>query len=369
VFVIDPQGVLQYSVVHNLSVGRGPAEVIRVLEALQTGGLCPANWTNADGTLDAEAVLKSGQVLGHYRIGRLLGEGTFGSVFAAWDLKLERDVALKILKRDLATSRETVLAEARTAARLTHPNICTIYSVDEEDGLPSIAMEYLPGQHLGDFLNQTLPEPRVRSLAGQIASGMAAAHAQGVVHGDLKPANVLVMPDDVVKLLDFGLARTYRATAVKAGNALAHSSSPSVHAESPEEDPTTIIHFEQSSRNNRDNAFNVEDTLLENDSRAFGLTGTPAYMSPEQCQSLPATPESDVFSLGLILFEMLTGHRALPENNLLKLLMHLQEDTLAEELSAKVPRGFQDLLSKMLASNPANRPAMSDLSQHFQPQG
>jgi eukaryotic-like serine/threonine-protein kinase len=366
-FIIDPEGVLQYSLIHNLNVGRNPAEVLRVLEALQTGGLCPANWTSADGPLDPESVLKPGQVLGHYRIGRLLGDGTFGSVVAAWDLRLERDVAIKILKRDLATSRDAVLAEARSAARLSHPNICTIYSVDEEDGLPAIAMEYLPGQHLGDLLKAPLPESRVRSLAGQIASGMAAAHAQGIVHGDLKPANVIVMPNDLVKLLDFGLARTYRANAVKVG-ALSRTAEPGM-GDHDEEDPTTIIQFEQSSRNKKEDAFSVEDTLLENDGRAFGLTGTPAYMSPEQGQAQPASPQSDVFSLGLILFEMLMGRRAISENNLIKLLMHLQEENLAEELSTQVPEPFRDLLANMLAYDPANRPTMAAIAQLVQQMG
>lgn len=366
-FLIDPEGVLQYAVIHNLNVGRSPMEVLRVLDALRTGGLCPASWTSADGTLDPETVLKSGQVLGHYRIGRLLGDGTFGTVFAAWDLRLERDVAIKILKRDLATSREAVLAEARSAARLTHPNICTIYSVDEEDGLPSIAMEYLPGQHLGELLKQPLPEARVRALTGQIASGLAMAHAQGVVHGDLKPANVIVMPNDVVKLLDFGLARTYRASAAKLGTAFSRAEEPGPIAEyQEEEDPTTIIQFELASRKQ---AFSVEDTLLENDGRAFGLTGTPAYMSPEQSKALPATPESDVFSLGLMVYEMLTGQRALSENNLLKLLLRLQDEDLAEELSSQVPGSFQDLLSRMLAHESALRPTMNSLAQQFQQMG
>ncbi len=354
-FVIDPEGVLQYAVVHNLNVGRSPGEVLRVLDALETGGLCPASWTNADGTLDPETVLKPGQVLGHYRIRRRMGDGTFGSVFAAWDLRLERDVAIKILKRNLATSREAVLAEARSAARLSHPNICTIYSVDEEDGLPAIAMEFLSGRHLTDLLKQPLPAERVRSLAGQIASGMAAAHQQGIVHGDLKPANVMVLPNDLVKILDFGLARTYRA----AGSAVAQAA----ELLEEEDDGTTIIQYETG---RKDDSFNVEDTLLENDGRALGLTGTPAYMSPEQSQGLAVTPESDVFSLGLILYEMLAGKRALPENNLIMLLMHLQDGSLAEELSSQVPAPFQALLAEMLAAEPAQRPAMTAIAERLQ---
>jgi alkyl hydroperoxide reductase subunit AhpC/predicted Ser/Thr protein kinase len=367
-FIIDPDGLLQYAVIHSLNVGRNAPEVLRVLEALQTGGLCPATWTNADGTIDPETVLKPGQVLGHYRIARQLGDGTFGSVFAAWDLRLERDVALKILKRDLATSREAVLTEARAAARLTHPNICTIYSVDEEDGLPSIAMEYLPGKHLGELLRRPLAESRVKTLAGQIASGLAAAHAQNLVHGDLKPANIIVMPNDLIKILDFGLARTYRATAVKAGKALSPAGSASLFDEPSheEDDSTTIIQFEQTARSRSDDSFDLEDTLLENDGRAFGLTGTPAYMSPEQCSGQAATPESDVFSLGLILYEMLTGQRALSERNLLKLLIRLKEPSLANDLASEVPGPFQHLLTQMLASDPAERPKMSSVALEIQ---
>src|SRR5262249_4291269 len=95
-FLIDPQGIGQYAVVHNMSVGRNVNEILRVLEALQSGGLCPAGWTTADGNLDPELALRPGRVLGHYRIQRLLGSGTFGSVFAAWDLRLQRNVALKL---------------------------------------------------------------------------------------------------------------------------------------------------------------------------------------------------------------------------------------------------------------------------------
>ncbi len=367
-FIIDPDGLSQYAVVHSLNVGRNASEVLRVLDALQTGGLCPASWTNADGTIDPETVLKPGQVLGHYRIGRQLGDGTFGSVFAAWDLRLQRDVAIKILKRDLATSREAVLTEARSAARLTHPNVCTIYSVDEEDGLPSIAMEYLAGQHLGELMRQPLSEPRVKSLAGQIASGLAAAHAQNLVHGDLKPANIIVMPNDLIKILDFGLARTYRATAVKAGKALTPTGSASLFDEMTDEEDgsTTIIQFDQTSRNRSSDHFNLEDTLLENDGRAFGLTGTPAYMSPEQCSGQAATPESDVFSLGLIIYEMLTGQRALQERNLLKLLMRLKEPTLAGDLAAKVQAPFDDLLIRMLSSEPGGRPSMNSIARQIQ---
>ena len=133
-FIIDPDGVLQYLVVQSLNVGRQPEEVIRVLDALQSGGLCPAAWTTADGTIDLEHALAPGKILGHYRIRQTLGNGAYGTVFSAWDMLLERDVALKILRRDMIDSRDSILTEARAAARLNHPNICAVYAVEEEAG-------------------------------------------------------------------------------------------------------------------------------------------------------------------------------------------------------------------------------------------
>ena len=160
-FLIDPEGVLQYAVVHNLSVGRTPDEVLRVLDALRTGGLCPASWTSADGTIDLEGALEPGRILGHYRIRKRLGGGAFGSVFAAWDLRLERMVALKVLRSNLFESREATLSEARAAARLNHPYVCSVYAVDEEDGLPTIVMEYLDGQPLSNVIKEELPPARL----------------------------------------------------------------------------------------------------------------------------------------------------------------------------------------------------------------
>ena len=206
-FVIDPDGVLQYTVKHNLSVGRRPDVVLRVLDALRSGGLCPANWTSADGNIDPEKVLRPGRTLGRYRIREAVGSGSFGTVFAAWDLRLERMVALKVLKRNVFDSRDVVLAEARAAAALNSPHVCTIYAVDEEDGLPVIAMEYLDGMPLSDLVAQGLDRPAVVRLARQIASGLVDAHQYGVVHGDLKPANVLVTSRGVAKIVDFGLGQ------------------------------------------------------------------------------------------------------------------------------------------------------------------
>ena len=210
-FLIDPEGVLQYSVIHSLSVGRTPEEVLRVLDALRTGGLCPASWTSADGTIDLEGALAPGRILGHYRIRKRRGSGAFGSVFAAWDMRLERTVALKVLRRNLLESREATVNEARAAARLNHPSVCGVHAVEEEDGVPIIVMEYLDGQPLSSEIAEKIPPERAVTLASQIAAGLAAAHDQQVVHGDLKPANIMVTRDGRAKILDFGLARSERA--------------------------------------------------------------------------------------------------------------------------------------------------------------
>jgi len=357
-FVIDPGGVLQYSVVHNLSVGRSPDEVLRVLDALRTGGLCPASWTSADGTIDPEAALRPGRILGHYRIRSKLGGGTFGSVFAARDLRLERLVALKVLRRNVLESREAALGEARAAARLNHPNVCTIYAVEEEDGLPVIAMEYLDGKPLSQVIAEGPPRDRVLNLARQIASGLAAAHAQGVVHGDLKPENVIVTDQGVAKILDFGLARSQTMLRPPNGE-------PSADA-GRGRPPGAAADGSQVGAGEHTIAPDATFEHAGSTARAAGaaaaqpalIRGTPAYMAPEQGLGMPPTPASDVFSLGLLLFEMLTGRRARPGQPSLKLLLELSTTDLAPQLAPQVDDADRDLLSAMVARDAARRPAM-----------
>jgi alkyl hydroperoxide reductase subunit AhpC/predicted Ser/Thr protein kinase len=344
-FIIDPDGILQYAVMHNLNVGRNPAEVLRVLDALQTGGLCPASWTSADGTIDAERALQPGRVLGHYRIRQKLGGGTFGTVFAAWDLRLERVVALKVLKRNVFESRHAVLAEARAAAKVNHSHVCTIYAVEEEDGLPLIAMEYLDGRTLSQIIAEGLPRDVARNLATQMASGLAAAHAQQVVHGDLKPANVIVSGQGTAKILDFGLAgpqHASRTASVDAHQDGRPATSPGNSTKVPE----------------------IGETLDYGDSadgEEGGIRGTPAYMSPEQAAGRRATPASDVFAFGLTLFEMLTGRMALPNASLATILARLQNQELGPRLAPQVEEAYRDLLAAMLARDAARRPVMSEV--------
>lgn len=348
-FAIDPGGILQYAVVHNLNVGRSPEEVLRVLDALRTGRLCPASWTAADGTIDPERALQPGKFLGHYRIRKPLGSGTFGTVFAAWDLRLERMVALKVLKRNIVDSRRAVLAEARTAAKLNDPHVCTVHAVDEEDGLPVIVMEYLQGQPLSQAIEAGLPRATALQLAAQIASGLAAAHARDVVHGDLKPTNIIVTEDGTAKILDFGLARSQQAAMAAGGGA---GPAPVAGA------ATGATHV----------AAGVEATVEFADpasDRDVGVRGSLAYMSPEQASGLAATAASDVFSFGLTLVEMLTGQRAHREPSPVKLLVRLQTEDLGAELADKVDGPCRKLLRPMLARAADDRPPMVEVARRI----
>jgi len=312
-FLIDPNGVLQYQVVHSLSVGRSTEEILRVLDGLQTGGICPGERRQGGAVLDASRELGPNRVIGPYRIEETLGSGAFGTVFRARDLTLQRTVALKVIRPGSPVPAEALLAEARAAAALNHPNVCIVYAVDASQGAPMIVMEFVDGRPLSRLLDiGPLPGEQAAALGRQIAQGMTAAHGRGVVHGDLKPANVMVTTAGVAKIMDFGLARRD----VPAGA--------------------------------------TDETGLWNPSPPGGISGTPGYMSPEQSRGQPAGPASDVFALGLILYELLTGRRALAGANLMDVLRQL--DRLdPEEYAAGAPEPFAGVLRETLVNDPAQR--------------
>jgi serine/threonine protein kinase/peroxiredoxin len=312
-FLIDPNGVLQYQVVHSLTVGRNTEEILRVLEGLQTGGLCPGERRLGEPALDASRELGPGRVLGPYRIEAELGGGSFGTVFRARDLTLDREVALKVLRPGGPVPASALLAEARAAAAVSHPNVCIIHAVDSSLGAPMIVMEYVDGRPLSQLLGEgPAPPEQAAALGRQIALGIAAAHAHGVVHGDLKPANVLVTATGTVKVVDFGLAR--RSAAPTQG----------------------------------------DETGLWDSNPAGGISGTPAYMAPEQARGEPATPASDVFSLGVMLYELLAGRRARAADNVLELLHRIDKEDLTRRLD-QIPVPFGDVLRLALAVAPEER--------------
>jgi alkyl hydroperoxide reductase subunit AhpC len=325
-FLIDANGVLQFAVVHNLSIGRRPEDVYRVLLALQTGGLCASGWEIGDSNLDPTQALGPGSMIAHYRIEVPIGSGTFATVFRARDLKLQRTVALKILKAQAPITPGAALAEARAAAALSHPNICIVYAVEETEGVPIIAMEHVRGRPLNRVLERggALSHERTATIARQIALGMAVAHAQGIVHGDLKPENVMVGDGDLVKILDFGLAR----------------------------------------RASRLIGIDPDETLVEGVAEAGeGVFGTPSYMSPEQARGERATAASDLFALGALLFEMLTGSKAFPGANLLQVLARIRAVD-PRQLASGLSEPFAELLPRLLAPDPSDRTiTMAEVAQ------
>jgi len=219
-----------------------------------------------------------GRSLAHYSIIEKLGEGGMGAVYKARDERLDRFVALKILPADKMSDperRRRFTQEAKAASGLNHPNIVTIYDINQVDDVHFIAMEYVAGRTLDGLIGRKgLPLKEALTFAIQIADGLGKAHAAGIVHRDLKPSNIMVTPDGLVKILDFGLAK------------LVESVEPS-------------------------GDFGATMTMARTPVTEEGvILGTVAYMSPEQAAGKPVDARSDIFSFGSVLYEMLSGRRA-----------------------------------------------------------
>jgi serine/threonine protein kinase len=224
-----------------------------------------------------------------------------------------------------------------------HRHVCTIYAVEEQDGLPLIAMQYLEGRTLAQVITDGLTRTTARTLALQIASGLAAAHAERVVHGDLKPANVIVSADGTATILDFGLAGQQHT--VENGTSETDRSN------------------QQGTAGGESDRLTDLDETLEYPSpgpRATGgIRGTPAYMSPEQAAGKRPVAASDVFAFGLTWFEMLTGRPALSASSVINLLQQLRTEDLGPVLAEQVEPRERELLSEMLHRDPSRRLAMS----------
>jgi len=294
--------------------------VSRVLERLHSS---VGSKESAADTVDltAERAVKKSEMpesIEYFQIRKKLGEGGMGTVYLADDTRLGRRVALKTLRAELAakpTSRERFLREARSAAMLEHDHVIPIYYVGEVNGTPFLAMPYLHGEPLDARIEREriagklLPVAEAIRIARQIAAGLTAAHAQGLIHRDIKPANVwLEAPTGRVKILDFGLAR------------------------SQEE--------------------NVSIT------QSGIVIGTPAYMAPEQGRALPVDHRADLFSLGSVLYEMLTCKRPFVGSDAMSILTSLAIDTptMPHEINPACPLALSRFTMRLLAKQPEDRP-------------
>ena len=263
-----------------------------------------------------------GRTILHYRVLEKIGEGGMGVVYRALDTHLQRPLAIKVLPPEIVADRERrrrFVQEARAASALNHPNIVHVYDIDRSDGTDFIAMEYVAGKMLGELI----PRKGMRlsdalKYSVQIADALAAAHAAGIVHRDLKPANVMVTEKGLVKVLDFGLAKL---------------------TESAEKDESGTTE------------------TLEPQTEEGTILGTVAYMSPEQAEGKKVDARSDIFSLGSVLYEMVTGQKAFQgtsKMSTLSAILH-QEPKPVSAITPTIPADLEKLINRCLRKDPQRR--------------
>jgi serine/threonine protein kinase/Tol biopolymer transport system component len=264
-----------------------------------------------------QTIVGAGSQLGPYKIDAPIGAGGMGEVFRATDIRLHRTVAIKILPHHQVADHDRqrrFLQEARAASALNHPNIVTLYDIASDNGIDYLVMEYVPGKSLDKLITpKGLILAEAINYATQVASALAAAHAVGIVHRDIKPANVIVTAESQVKVLDFGLAKLIE------------------RAPSPEGQTQT-----------------QKSVLTE----AGTVMGTVAYMSPEQATAGPLDHRTDIFSLGIILFEMLTGARPFRGKSQVETMHAIINDPTPP---LPQPHELQDIVDKALAKDPKDR--------------
>jgi Tol biopolymer transport system component len=262
-----------------------------------------------------------GNELGHYKVIEKLGSGGMGEVYRAHDTKLGRDVALKVLPSEAAGDpqhRARFEREARAIASLKHPNIVTIHSVEEVGGTHFLTMELVEGGTLAAVIPRDgMPLERFLQYSVSMADGMSRAHEQGITHRDLKPANVMLDADGTVKILDFGLAKLLQSDA----------------------------------------DLDSDKTRMEGDTAEGVVMGTVAYMSPEQAQGKELDHRSDIFSLGVLFYEMITGTRPFDGDNKVSTVSSILRDEPqpVHEVKGSLPRHLARIVKRCLAKEPTRR--------------
>jgi len=266
-----------------------------------------------NGRLSGGRSLRLGTTLLYYQLRKQVGQGSRGTVYKAYDIRLGRFVALKVLpfRAMDSDSRNRLLLEARCAAALSHPATVTIHDIAQDKGVCFIVMEYVPGTTLRRAISRSgLPVQRCLDLAIQIAEALAKAHALGIIYRDVKPSNILITPDGRVKIVDFGLAKSLVPR--------------------------------------RGIALSAEPT-------AKGIiSGTPAYMSPEQARGKKCDGRSDIFSFGVMLHEMLTGRRVFSRRSAIETMTAVLTEEPPEVLQ-RVPEVVRKVVCRCLRKNPAHR--------------
>jgi serine/threonine protein kinase/Tol biopolymer transport system component len=275
---------------------------------------------------DSESLV--GQTLGSYTLVRRLGHGGMGEVYLAHDERLGRKVALKLLPRLIVENEERARRfkhEARAASAISHPNVASVYEISEAQGMLFIAMEFVDGPTLRDRLTQeNLTAVEAVDLTLQVAAGIAAAHAQGIIHRDIKPENIMIRRDGLVKVVDFGLAKLTERPPAATGSSEAHFSPRITHA------------------------FHTEPGLL---------LGTATYMSPEQARGQQVDARTDIWSLGVVLYEMLAGkppfHGATTSDVIAEILK--SEPPLLSQGLDGFPRSATQLIRRALGKDQNDR--------------
>ncbi len=261
-----------------------------------------------------------GQTVSHYRVLSKLGGGGMGVVYEAEDMRLGRHVALKFIPDHLVKDKRSLdrfTREARAASQLNHSNICTIHDIDDNDGHPFIVMEKLEGESLKQRIreqsgpNKAMDLDELLEIAVQAADALAASHAKGIIHRDIKPANIFLTPNGQVKILDFGLAKLAKDQAL---------------------------------------GMSSDSSLEESLTQVGVIPGTAVYMSPEQARSDDLDPRSDIFSFGVVLYEMATGKKPFTGTNVVTTLHAVinQKPASPRTINPDLPVELETIIGKAM---------------------